>query len=625
MKNLIGFCAILFCYLALPFGVSGQQFSVDAPNPSEVLSYVDFEESTDGGFILSGYRASSLSQRGVITKVNPSVNPLVPLWTVMLGSGSILNASTKHNNDVISVGFGGESPLAIKVSSSGNVPSVSWAKHYTSPGVFSFQDVKTDPSGNVFISGIEDSTYNSSSGTNVVVRREFVLKLDQWGNPIWSKKTMGLTNRLTSKVMLRGDSVLVFGDGLYGSEDDISLSVFRQSDGVLIGHYYYNIPSMDETLLDVIAFSGGYVLAFESDNSLLPGVPVVSFVRLNASLNPVGSAWTLYSVSQSFRGGKLATDGTSVFLSGSVISSGFTSAYMAKLDMTVPSVSWVRRAVSGSPSGPAPYVTSSAALGYGVALLANKQNVNFGVTSIFTTLNTGGNPTYSQGYCDMPSTMTFELSNLWMTRSSLARTQMNLVFLFGDETYRDFSPVLTNCAFGILPVELVSFTGEVLGDASLLRWQTASEKDNSHFEVERSTDGLTSWEKIGQVSGAGDSQRLLSYEFVDVSPFNGVNYYRLVQVDFDGASEESPVVAVTHEGLQSSLSVFPNPLTLGVPLNVKGEFETVQVFDQAGREVVCTKNTMGQLSFGSVVPGMYNLIAFRANGSREAVKFIIQP
>lgn len=97
-----------------------------------------------------------------------------------------------------------------------------------------------------------------------------------------------------------------------------------------------------------------------------------------------------------------------------------------------------------------------------------------------------------------------------------------------------------------LPITLVSFDGEVAGRDTRLRWQTASEVNNSHFTILRSGD-LEQWEDAGTVPGAGHSQSLQDYVFYDMAPLAGTSYYRLRQTDFDGTFEEFPqVVAVTH-------------------------------------------------------------------------------
>lgn len=111
---------------------------------------------------------------------------------------------------------------------------------------------------------------------------------------------------------------------------------------------------------------------------------------------------------------------------------------------------------------------------------------------------------------------------------------------------------------GALPVELLFFRGAPKDADVLLEWATASEQNNDFFEVQRSADGRD-FEVLGKVAGAGTHSGLLTYDFTDRSPRPGVNYYRLRQVDFDGAFEYSPVVSVKADGKESGMALYPNP------------------------------------------------------------------
>lgn len=109
-----------------------------------------------------------------------------------------------------------------------------------------------------------------------------------------------------------------------------------------------------------------------------------------------------------------------------------------------------------------------------------------------------------------------------------------------------------------LPVELVSFKGEGRERENVLTWITASEKDNSHFEVEKSTDGQ-SFEKIGEVKGDGNSYKTISYTFSDYQLQTAASYYRLKQVDFDGKFEYSNIIMINNTFLKSEIQLYPNP------------------------------------------------------------------
>jgi hypothetical protein len=110
----------------------------------------------------------------------------------------------------------------------------------------------------------------------------------------------------------------------------------------------------------------------------------------------------------------------------------------------------------------------------------------------------------------------------------------------------------------LLPVELTSFSAFAKNDDVELIWETSSEINNSHFEIQHSIDGRI-FETIGQVQGLGTSNYGKQYQFTHNNPVRGNNYYRLHQVDFDGKSSTSEIVSVN---LNTELEVqyFPNPL-----------------------------------------------------------------
>jgi|GEM_PF-3048192 hypothetical protein len=95
----------------------------------------------------------------------------------------------------------------------------------------------------------------------------------------------------------------------------------------------------------------------------------------------------------------------------------------------------------------------------------------------------------------------------------------------------------------VLPVELVSFLAKKSKNTINLKWQTASEINNDRFEIQRSYDA-NRFESIGRVDGESSSHRLVDYSFLDNAPLSGINYYRLKQVDIDGAFAYSDVVSV---------------------------------------------------------------------------------
>jgi len=106
-------------------------------------------------------------------------------------------------------------------------------------------------------------------------------------------------------------------------------------------------------------------------------------------------------------------------------------------------------------------------------------------------------------------------------------------------------PLNAKCKNDItLPVELVYFFAEVYEDSVRLKFGTATEVSNYGFEIQRAQNGL-SFEAIGFVDGNGNSNSPKDYTFTDsLVDMSGIVYYRLRQIDFDGASELSDTVTI---------------------------------------------------------------------------------
>lgn len=110
-----------------------------------------------------------------------------------------------------------------------------------------------------------------------------------------------------------------------------------------------------------------------------------------------------------------------------------------------------------------------------------------------------------------------------------------------------------------LPVELISFEGSRKGNKVYLQWQTATEKNSSHFVVERTTDG-EKFTEVAKILAAGNSSQLLSYEAFDESPLNGKNFYRLREVDLNGEEQFSKLIEINFVNESHTLTIHPNPI-----------------------------------------------------------------
>jgi hypothetical protein len=144
-----------------------------------------------------------------------------------------------------------------------------------------------------------------------------------------------------------------------------------------------------------------------------------------------------------------------------------------------------------------------------------------------------------------------------------------------------------------LPISLVFFKGQKLDNYHLLWWQTSLEENNAYFSIERSTDGRN-FQSIGRIDGSGNHVGLKEYRFRDYNSAQGMNYYRLRQVDFDGTSTLSMVIAL-HNEQASAIQVYPNP-TLDGLIKIKGLNQSpsiCQLLDSQG-QILWTKKLESQ-------------------------------
>ncbi len=137
------------------------------------------------------------------------------------------------------------------------------------------------------------------------------------------------------------------------------------------------------------------------------------------------------------------------------------------------------------------------------------------------------------------------------------------------------------------PVELTSFIATNNQKEVSLSWTTASELNNSHFDIEYSQDG-NNFRAIDQVTGNGTTQLKQEYSYTHTTPANGSNYYRLKQVDFDGAFEYSDIRVVE---IDRNGKVIINPSAAIAEITVQlaettGDNNQIGIYDMMGRTVL---------------------------------------
>jgi hypothetical protein len=162
-----------------------------------------------------------------------------------------------------------------------------------------------------------------------------------------------------------------------------------------------------------------------------------------------------------------------------------------------------------------------------------------------------------------------------------------------------------------LPITLVSFTAQNINNQYVsLHWTTAMEENNDHFTIERSSDGMH-FSLITTQKAVGNSTSNQNYSYSDLSPVNGVNFYRLRQYDIDGRMAEFPIVQVEF-GLDGLPVVYPNPVVQTVNIASGKELvSAVSLISMDGKEIMSADNSAGlqviKLNLSSISAGVYML------------------
>lgn len=132
--------------------------------------------------------------------------------------------------------------------------------------------------------------------------------------------------------------------------------------------------------------------------------------------------------------------------------------------------------------------------------------------------------------------------------------------------------------------EIIVFSAEEENGEVSLNWQTSFETNNDYFTIERSID-ISTWENIGSLPGAGNSNNLSTYNFIDQSPINGISYYRIKHTDYNGVVTYSKVVAIETQGSSSRIKLFPQPSSSYVQINLddyKNENLVISILNSRG-------------------------------------------
>lgn len=194
----------------------------------------------------------------------------------------------------------------------------------------------------------------------------------------------------------------------------------------------------------------------------------------------------------------------------------------------------------------------------------------------------------------------------------------------------NFSPIVLVNSGGILPIELISFTGKCESNLIQLNWTTASELNNDYFTIEKSTDAIN-WEIIGTKQGAGNSTHLINYEYKDESAIRNkdVIYYRLKQTDYNGKSEYFNPISVINCTEELEVLVYPNPTSeiLYIKAENTNSLFNATLYSAEGklifRESLCSTQ-INAINISDIASGVYSLVLLNEATNKRTIKKIVK-
>lgn len=138
------------------------------------------------------------------------------------------------------------------------------------------------------------------------------------------------------------------------------------------------------------------------------------------------------------------------------------------------------------------------------------------------------------------------------------------------------------------PLTWLQFQAQKTREGIVLNWATEQERDVHHFDIQRSADGFR-WTSIHEQHAVGYSAQRSDYEFTDLRPLPGIDYYRLRSIDFDGAESYSPTVVVRFGHAEEQAVMYPNPASGEVSFRLDAEVRKrvvdISLLDATGRWV----------------------------------------
>jgi hypothetical protein len=177
-----------------------------------------------------------------------------------------------------------------------------------------------------------------------------------------------------------------------------------------------------------------------------------------------------------------------------------------------------------------------------------------------------------------------------------------------------------------LPLVWSSFNTKCTNNDVTISWKTLQESNTNKFIVRRSSNGTT-WNDIGTLTAAGNSNSTIAYSYTDGQAFSGAYYY-IVQEDFNGHETYSPVLRSSCS-VSETINVYPNPVYNSCWISIQTESSSpimMRLYDSKGAlvlqqlENVQAGTSQIGLQLDNIVHGTYSLVVNWGKGKIKTVK-----
>jgi hypothetical protein len=174
-----------------------------------------------------------------------------------------------------------------------------------------------------------------------------------------------------------------------------------------------------------------------------------------------------------------------------------------------------------------------------------------------------------------------------------------------------------------LPLELTDFSGKVVNCSALLSWTTAEESGMSHFDLQKSMEGI-SFSPLARIAVKGSNS---NYSYTDLNSGATKRYYRLRIVSLDGKESYSNILSLDVDCAHpQEVTVYPNPLNNRITVTGINPGNKLSITDVTGRVVSATvaNNTIQYIDMSAFSNGLYLLHVASDNSPVTTVKLVKQ-